>query len=420
MTTAFTNALNSLTEAAKAEGAKAWIVTDPMGTNIELIGLYNKSDSPVSTSLAEGTSGNTASISDGTITWKLQESKRTGSASPWTYTLKYRVRLKNEASGFTEYSDGNTTYATNGTTSLKYQVISGSNLSAMKTVNFNVPSVRGYLTELTFYKKDQFGRGVGGAAFKLEHDTSQCTKCKGNNTSVAKSGNLADKTATSSANASTLGKVTFSNIPSGHIYKLTETSVPSTNYTRDTTAYTATAAYDSITVNLNSNTVTNPVVTSKVRLKKIDGTNQAGTVLPGAEFMLYTNTACTVEAKHPNGTVVGKVTTGADGIADLGELDIGTYYLKEVRPPDGYEPLKSYVTITVAAGTGNVTYLQQENSNPVVNKTGSAHPYTYTLTITNNPGIELPSTGGPGTALYTLSGLVLLMGSALLYGFRGR
>lgn len=418
LTTHFTTALNNLISAGQTQGPKAWTVSDPMGENIELIGLYNKDGTLVSTALDEGTAGNIAT-NDSTINWRLGESKHTTSGSSFVYTLKYRVRLKNEVSGFQEFSDGSKRYPTNGTTTLSYQVISGNNF-VNKTKNFNVPSVRGYLTELTFYKKDQFGRGVGGAVFKLEHDTSQCTKCKGNNTFVAKSGNLDDKTATSSANESTLGKVTFSNIPSGHIYKLTETSVPSTNYTRDTTAYKATAAYDSITVNLNSNTVTNPVITSKVKLKKIDGTNQAGAVLPGAEFMLYTNTACTVEAKHPNGTAVGKVTTGADGIADLGELDIGTYYLKEVKAPTGYEPFSAYVTITVAAGTGNVTYIQQDNSNQVVQKTGTAYPYTYTLTITNSTGIELPSTGGPGTAAYTLTGTLLLMGSALLYGFGRR
>ena len=43
-----------------------------------------------------------------------------------------------------------------------------------------------------------------------------------------------------------------------------------------------------------------------------------------------------------------------------------------------------------------------------------------TITIVNTPGAALPNTGGPGTLLYTLSGLMLILGSALMYGFRMR
>ena len=44
----------------------------------------------------------------------------------------------------------------------------------------------------------------------------------------------------------------------------------------------------------------------------------------------------------------------------------------------------------------------------------------YDAFITNNPGVELPFTGGPGTFIYTLSGITLLMASALMYIFRMR
>ena len=46
--------------------------------------------------------------------------------------------------------------------------------------------------------------------------------------------------------------------------------------------------------------------------------------------------------------------------------------------------------------------------------------YTYTILVPNNLGKELPHTGGPGTGLYTLGGIMLLFASALLYGFRMR
>ena len=43
-----------------------------------------------------------------------------------------------------------------------------------------------------------------------------------------------------------------------------------------------------------------------------------------------------------------------------------------------------------------------------------------TIAIRNQKGVELPETGGPGTLAYTLSGIALLLASALMYGFRMR
>ena len=34
---------------------------------------------------------------------------------------------------------------------------------------------------------------------------------------------------------------------------------------------------------------------------------------------------------------------------------------------------------------------------------------SYTITVTNTPGVELPATGGPGTTLYYLLGSLLIM-----------
>jgi len=44
----------------------------------------------------------------------------------------------------------------------------------------------------------------------------------------------------------------------------------------------------------------------------------------------------------------------------------------------------------------------------------------YRIVVSNLSGVELPHTGGSGTLPYTLSGLALMMASALMYGFRMR
>ena len=38
----------------------------------------------------------------------------------------------------------------------------------------------------------------------------------------------------------------------------------------------------------------------------------------------------------------------------------------------------------------------------------------YTLVVTNNAGYELPSTGGPGTRLFTIFGGTLILGAGVL------
>ena len=43
-----------------------------------------------------------------------------------------------------------------------------------------------------------------------------------------------------------------------------------------------------------------------------------------------------------------------------------------------------------------------------------------TIINTETAGVELPSTGGPGTVLYTASGLTLLLGAALFLLLRRR
>ncbi|MBP3267345.1 MAG: LPXTG cell wall anchor domain-containing protein, partial [Ruminococcus sp.] len=40
--------------------------------------------------------------------------------------------------------------------------------------------------------------------------------------------------------------------------------------------------------------------------------------------------------------------------------------------------------------------------------------------ITNNPGVELPSTGGPGTQLFTILGSILILGAGVLLWRRRR
>ena len=152
-----------------------------------------------------------------------------------------------------------------------------------------------------------------------------------------------------------------------------------------------------------------------VKFKKISSTDNSP--LKGAVFNLY--------GSDKNGNVdkskiLMTLTSNTDGYMtyknsnqeDASSIDLitGTYWLEEVSAPDGYNMLENLVMINVRdkiTATLNGTNTQYDISN-----NGSL----YTVSITNSTGIALPNTGGSGTLLYTLSGL-LFISIVLLYVF---
>lgn len=129
--------------------------------------------------------------------------------------------------------------------------------------------------------------------------------------------------------------------------------------------------------------------------------------LAGAEFMLSTDPNCTDESKTLKFTLnndTNKYRFAADGNATLtsldnGRIDIeglkaGTYYLKETKAPDGYNLLKKIQIIKIG-----------EDGSIILNGTA----ITDDVKVKNNSGIELPSTGGMGTTLIYLAGIVLVV-----------
>ena len=105
----------------------------------------------------------------------------------------------------------------------------------------------------------------------------------------------------------------------------------------------------------------------------------------------------------------------SDQTMTLKNLPDGKYKLIEVDAPDGYVILANEIYIEVANGVVTSTTASNASTSDKVhlNTTGA----TAVLTVDNTPGIELPSSGGPGTrviyltgALLTLLGVVMLMG----------
>ena len=113
----------------------------------------------------------------------------------------------------------------------------------------------------------------------------------------------------------------------------------------------------------------------------------------------------------------------ANGLFKVIGLDDGTYYLKETKAPNGYNILKNDIKVQIEAntsngqdGNGNVMELQalkvKVNDGP--ENSGDCSNGIVNITVENNKGSILPETGGIGTTIFYIVGVVLVLGAGVL------
>ena len=195
-----------------------------------------------------------------------------------------------------------------------------------------------------------------------------------------------------------------------------------------------------------------------LQITKVDLNDQ---ILPGAKFALYrTARDGETDLLEINGGQYYKLAeldTSATGFAvkdQIGRLEDGEqYYLVETQAPAGYNaippipvdlsisevftPKPGTATQTMKPETGIYDWVQNaslilsaesgvkrtnaDNTQDLTNSgTANSNSEIVYYRITNNPGVELPSSGGPGTTWIYLLGMILFIGCGTLLIARRR
>lgn len=188
---------------------------------------------------------------------------------------------------------------------------------------------------------------------------------------------------------------------------------------------------------------------------KVDGEDNA--TLPGAQFVLFngghTRVAAVVNGKLsgwselPDGYSAANheeipddawaevanatITSDEDGLFSVAGLDDGTYYLREIKAPDGYNLLDADLRVVIDADTANgqnwdgvtpgtaltgLTVTTQLGEDGGVNGpvAGDTTDGAVAITVENNGGSTLPETGGIGTTIFYAAGALLVLCAGVL------
>lgn len=421
-----------------------WATLDPMSSYDSLTGSLQEyiefkgfidSDGTLKQSLT-GTAGqnntNTASITkstsdkEGTIYWDLKHSGysivQEDGTNVYVYSLKYRVRLKTDKQGFV----ANKAYDSNGRTTLTYITEENGVTSDEKTIDYPIPKVKGFLTELKITKNIeglapgmsftndnayyQFVVTLKNADGNPSKNTFTYDKYNRNGTQDGNTTNI------KSGDTITLGDGQYAIIHS--LYHDLDYAVSETR--KD--GFVSTITSGSETGTTHSDVPLNQVVYHNkayyLTMNKVD--ESTGDPLVGVKFSLYRNFTNGIPSgivTNMNGTLLKDLLTsdeeGKEGIIELGNLSFTyggstTYYLVEEDTIDKYDVLDNYVEITVSADgivakyDGEVMELNQDGNG-------------FTVTVPNARGIDLPETGGAGSTIFILLGISVMILSGVTF-----
>lgn len=111
-------------------------------------------------------------------------------------------------------------------------------------------------------------------------------------------------------------------------------------------------------------------------------------------------------------TTVEKENKNKKGKLVFKGLKAGTYTLTETKSPSGYSLAKNPITIVITAKEDGS--LADATVDGISVKNNMTEDGVVPVGLQNKSGFNLPATGGMGTYLFTIGGLVIMAGAALL------
>lgn len=301
-----------------------------------------------------------------------------------------------------------TTEPTSGNESTTGNV--GDTVNYKVTGSFNRYEGETLVTKLTF--SDTMSAG-------LTPNKDVVIKINGTAVSVTPTYSNNDRTWTAEITTATVaedGTITF-NYDTPSTYEITYSAVINENAKiADPENNTFTLKYND---NVDAGSDTTEVVSYKITLTKVDSSNK---VLAGAKFKLYDaetegneipvvlvtsendpegygtkdSTVDNVYRHAKTGETGVEMVTGTTGKIVVQGLANGTYYFEETEAPDGFNKLTERT---------DATTITDANA---------------TISVLNQAGTELPSTGGIGTTIFYILGTLLVVGCGIVLVSRKR
>lgn len=153
--------------------------------------------------------------------------------------------------------------------------------------------------------------------------------------------------------------------------------------------------------------ITNKESSIDIHILKVD--KQNNNPLTGATFVLRRYGEEYHEVLETWNAQEVSAERGKEGTLTFDKLQVGWYELEETIPPEGYIKTTSNPRFSITCDQNGNLVVTYENTDMV-----PYNPENKTFTVKNEPGAELPESGGPGTGMFTILGTVLLAIAGIL------
>jgi len=419
---AIENIYNDLDETVLRKKTSIWRTVDPLSSvdntsnelleYIEFIGFYDSNNILVN-ELNLTNSNNTShldksELSDGVIYWDLKKSLPTIENDMYIYEIKYKVRLKTDKQGFIKQKE----YETNGVTTLTYVVEEDNVESDIKTINFEVPRVFGFLTDL---KVKKIVEGISAPLTESNSNFEFIVSFKDlDNNDIQNeftydlynsSNNLIKNGVIKSGDIFTLKDEEY--IVIHNLYHDIKWEVKEVLKDGFVSNIESGSNYGITASNIPLNEVIYKNVLYQMKIKKIDSKTQEP--LEGVKFSIYKdydNQVFNNPVTNMNGVLLYNLTTNSEGVIDFGNISFdkdsgSSIYLVEEDSIDKYNKLENYVLINI--DKDGITLDNLEYNVRTSN-------YVYEIEVPNTRGIDLPETGGKKSMFNILGYISILIG----------